>query len=142
MNARDLIKKHEGLRLEVYKDSLGYDTIGYGHLITGYEQPPIKSKITQERAEELFERDYAEAERVAREMFPDIDEMPEARRAALIDMAFNLGWRILKFRRFSYAVAQRDWLTAICEMCRSRWAKQVPGRVIDLIPMIAKGEWA
>ena len=30
---KEYIKAHEGLRLKVYKDSLGKKTIGYGHLI-------------------------------------------------------------------------------------------------------------
>ena len=31
--AKDMIKVHEGLRLDKYMDSRGFPTIGYGHLI-------------------------------------------------------------------------------------------------------------
>ncbi len=30
---REQIKEHEGYRLDVYKDTLGFDTGGYGHKI-------------------------------------------------------------------------------------------------------------
>ena len=31
--AKEMIKVHEGLRLDKYLDSRGFPTIGYGHLI-------------------------------------------------------------------------------------------------------------
>ena len=31
---KERIKEHEGFRSYVYKDSLGFATIGYGHLVT------------------------------------------------------------------------------------------------------------
>ena len=33
-NLMERIKKHEGFVNKIYKDSLGFATIGYGHLIT------------------------------------------------------------------------------------------------------------
>jgi len=136
---KDLIRKHEGLRLERYNDIMGYDTIGYGHLIRIDEQ--IGQRITQEQAEELFERDYARAVQIASNVVPSFYYLSEARQAVLIDMAFNMGYRLSYFKRFIECVGRQDWLSAIVEMCRSKWARQVPGRVIDLIPLMAKGEW-
>lgn len=55
----DFIKRHEGLRLTVYKDQAGLDTIGYGHLnVPGasYQQ------ITAIQAEEILRRDLARGE--------------------------------------------------------------------------------
>jgi lysozyme len=53
---KDLIKFYEGCKLVAYKCSAAKDTIGYGN--TFYENgTPVKpgDKITQERANELFE---------------------------------------------------------------------------------------
>jgi len=53
----ELIKEFEGCKLESYKCSAGVWTIGYGS--TFYEDgTPVKEgeKITQERADELFQR--------------------------------------------------------------------------------------
>ena len=33
-NLKERIKKHEGFVNKIYKDSLGFATIGYGHLVT------------------------------------------------------------------------------------------------------------
>ena len=39
MNLVDVIKKHEGCRLDMYKDTVGVWTIGYGHnLAEGIDQ--------------------------------------------------------------------------------------------------------
>ena len=61
---KDLIKLFEGCKLVAYKCSAAKDTIGYGN--TFYENgTPVKpgDKITQERANELFEiiaKDFAD----------------------------------------------------------------------------------
>jgi len=39
MNVRDLIKKHEGLRLTPYRCSAGYRTIGWGHNLDAAGEP-------------------------------------------------------------------------------------------------------
>lgn len=63
-NGKDLIKFYEGCKLVAYKCSAAKDTIGYGN--TFYENgTPVKpgDKITQERANELFEiiaKDFAD----------------------------------------------------------------------------------
>ena len=53
---RAMIKEHEGLRLNKYKDSLGYTSIGYGHLVKPDEKIP--NTISRARAEQLFNKDY------------------------------------------------------------------------------------
>ena len=61
---KDLIKFYEGCKLVAYKCSAAKDTIGYGN--TFFENgTPVKpgDKITQERANELFEiiaKDFAD----------------------------------------------------------------------------------
>lgn len=55
----EFIKRHEGLRLTVYKDQAGLDTIGYGHLnVPGASY----TQITPIQAEEILRRDLARGE--------------------------------------------------------------------------------
>ncbi len=54
---REQIKEHEGYRLDVYKDTLGFDTGGYGHKIIPGEDIPT----TKEGWDELFEKDFIRA---------------------------------------------------------------------------------
>ena len=58
---REEIIADEGCVLEVYKDHLGYYTVGVGHLILPSDEEwetPTGTKITQTRADELLVKDF------------------------------------------------------------------------------------
>lgn len=58
-----LIKSHEGLRLEAYKDPVGVWTIGYGHTAAAGEPAPRSGmKISKAEAEAILRRDLAKFE--------------------------------------------------------------------------------
>ena len=68
--AREMIKEHEGRSLDVYRDSRGKKTVGYGHLIDADSPEDIRNlkvgeTISEERAEELFSEDYEYHKRAA-----------------------------------------------------------------------------
>ena len=54
---KEQIKQHEGYRLDVYKDTLGFDTGGYGHKILPGEDIPT----TKEGWDKLFDQDFDKA---------------------------------------------------------------------------------
>jgi lysozyme len=83
---RDLIKRHEGLRLDAYVDPVGVWTIGYGH--TG----PAARKgntITKDRADNLLTQDVREAEAAVTRLV----KMPlsDGQFDALVSFVFNVG---------------------------------------------------
>jgi lysozyme len=87
---KSLIKSFEGCKLTSYKCSANHDTIGYGN--TFYEDgAKVKpgDKITQERANELFEiiaKDFAD------KVVPLIkSKVNENQFAALTSFAYNAG---------------------------------------------------
>lgn len=88
----DLVRRLEGLRLEVYRDVGGKWTVGYGHLIRPGEPyhpyGPIR-RITRAQAEQLLARDLAEAEGALRALV----RVPLAPHqfAALASFVFNVG---------------------------------------------------
>ena len=93
--AKGMIKEHEGLRLKVYQDSKGLKTVGYGHLIDADSPTDIRSlkvgdSITEERANQLFGRDFDEALNAARNI-PGFFNSSKKQQAALIDLTFNKG---------------------------------------------------
>ena len=58
---REEIIADEGCVLEVYKDHLGYYTVGVGHLILPSDEEwetPVGTRITQPRADELLFQDF------------------------------------------------------------------------------------
>lgn len=82
----DLIEKFEGTVLKVYKDAVGKDTIGIGHLIKAGE---YFTTLTQQQAEDLLAKDLKQFE---------IGVMTAVKVAltqnqfdALVSFSFNLG---------------------------------------------------
>ena len=64
-NLKERIKKHEGFVNKIYKDSLGFATIGYGHLVTK-DDPYVEGKeYTKEELSEQFDKDFDEAKKNA-----------------------------------------------------------------------------
>lgn len=87
--ARDLIQRHEGLRLAVYLDPVGVETVGWGHVVQPIDRLSLGQKITRERADALFAKDLARARKGIAEAV-QVPLSPE-QEAALISWAFNVG---------------------------------------------------
>ena len=150
-DARTLIKNHEQLRLSSYRDpswEKGKRSIGYGFFLNnpnaknaikslGLDFAKIFSRsqsITEEQADQLFELSYSRAVNDARELFPDLDSLPEVMQTVIIDMSYNLGLpRLSNFTEMRKAIHAREWSNVIKEMINSEWYKQVGIRSRTLV---------
>lgn len=121
-NEYDQIVKDEGLVLEVYEDTLGLPTIGYGHLLKKDEH---YTTITKEFALELLRVDYKEALNYINIKYPWAEG--EAQNV-LINMRFQLGDNLNGFVKFLSAMEDKNYLLAYLEMYDSLWAVQTPNR--------------
>lgn len=137
MSALDIalpqIKRHEGLRLHPYRDTVGKLTVGYGRNLDDLG-------ITGEEAEALLENDLG---RVMRRLapLPAFRDLDDVRQAVLINMAFNLGYGgLLKFKRMWAAIEAADYDEAARQMLDSLWARQVGRRATELADMMQTGE--
>ena len=133
-NLQFLIAKHEGLRLKPYRDTVGKLSIGYGRNLDD-------NGISKHEADLMLERDIesAKADLFQFDWFADLDG---ARRAALVDMVYNLG--INRFKGFKNTIMFLEkglYQAASEEMLDSKWAKQVGNRAIELSEMMRSGEW-
>ena len=121
----DLVAKHEGLRLEMYHDTVGVPTIGYGHNLM---QP-----ISTEAAMLILEDDV---EIVFQELDAKMSwwrDLPEQAQMVVASMVFNMGWpRFSQFRKFISALEDRLWDKAAYEMEDSLWWNQVGNRGSEL----------
>ena len=158
-NRQDLIDKlvvSEGLRLQVYKDTLGIDTIGIGRNLEDrgiskeeldwMDIPSIDHVyewgITEADAVYLATNDVQIVEEELVRAHPCVDRLDSVRQLILIDMAFNMGVpRLCKFKKMWAAVEAEDFPTAAKEMLDSRWAKQVKGRATKLANAMHNGEF-
>jgi lysozyme len=129
------IKKHEGLRLYPYQDSLGFWTIGYGRCIE-------KKGITPQEADMMLQTDI-DASTAQFNTLPDRvkDACNSARMETIIEMIFQLGFSgTMRFRKMFTAIEARDFERASMEMLDSRWARQTPGRCRELAETMRTGE--
>lgn len=119
----------EGKRRKVYKDSLGIETTGIGrNLSNGFSEDEIQL---------MFRNDLLAADRAARELCPSFSSLTEDQKAALVNMAFNMGQeRLSEFHKMFEAIAKGDFNKAAQEMQASLWAKQVGARAERLAKMM------
>ena len=157
-NRTKLIEKlilHEGLKLNVYKDTLGIDTIGIGRNLEdrgiskeeldAMDIPNIETVyqfgITEVDAVYLAENDVQIVEEELVRAHPCVDRLDAVRQLVLVDMAFNMGVpRLCKFKKMWAAIHEDDFSTAAKEMMDSRWATQVKSRADKLANMMHNGE--
>ena len=155
----NLIEKlisHEGLRLEVYQDSLGIDTIGIGRNLDDrgitqdeldwMDYPTIEhvysDGITEADAIYLAQNDVQIVEEELLAAHPCVENLDAVRQLVLVDMAFNMGVpRLCKFKNMWSAIHEGKFEAAAREMLDSRWATQVKGRATKLANAMHNGEF-
>lgn len=122
----DDLKRHEGLRLAAYKDSVGVLTIGYGRNLEGLT-------INEYRANIWLYEDANTATNEVLKALPWITSVSEVREQVIVNMCFNLGINgLLKFEKMLTALKNEDYETAADEMLDSKWAVQVGKRALEL----------
>lgn len=140
LNLLNQLRRHEGLRLDPYKCSEGYLTIGFGRNLD-------TNGISEAEAEFMLMNDLVacESELKGEGWYNQLDE---TRRAVVLNMAFNLGKpTLLKFKKFIGALSDDDYETASKEMVtgsnggESKWASQVGKRAYELADQMRTGQW-
>lgn len=131
--AVEMLKVHEGLRLKPYRCTTGRLTIGYGRNIED-------CGIVKEEAEFLLIADIVRSEKELCGIFHKFNKFTNNRKAALIDMLFNLGKpRFKNFHNMIKSIKAGDWNSAAGEALDSLWAKQVGNRANEIAGMLRKG---
>ena len=126
------IKKHEGFVPKIYRDSLGYATIGYGHLVLPTDHFEDGVTYTEEELNAVFEKDFQNALDNANKLIKDIPLVYQAREV-ICEMVFQLGvGGVSKFKNMWKALEDGDYQRASEEMLDSVWAKQTPKRAESL----------
>ena len=158
-NSENFVNKliaHEGLRLQVYKDTLGIDTIGIGRNLEDrgitkeeldwMDIPSMDAVyeygITEADAMYLAKNDVQIVEEELVRAHPCVEDLDAVRQLVLMDMAFNMGVpRLRKFQKMWNAVHEKKFDIAAKEMLDSRWAIQVKSRSTKLAHAMHHGEF-
>lgn len=139
-SALDYVKKREGFRNKVYRDSLGHLTVGWGHKLTPEELQQYKQGdlIDSKKLNFWFNADGQKAYDAAVKQAKQLGVEDQSFVNALFSVNFQLGenwwdasvnpnahketWRYL---------SEGDYTKAAEEVYDSDWAKQTPTRVDD-----------
>ncbi len=117
------IKKNEGFRATVYKDTEGYDTIGYG----------TKMPLNEDEAELILKHRLKAKIKELESKKPLVNSLPVEKQSILAEMCYQMGVNgVLKFKKMWKALEISNYETASVEMLDSRWAKQTPSRAKKL----------
>jgi len=136
MKIKEIIKKHEGFRDQVYVDTLGYRTIGYGHKVLDTDPFKDGEVYPQEMLEKVFDEDFAKAKEGADRLLDHLDP-PEDAVNVVISMVFQLGEAgVSKFKNMFAAIEEEDYVEAAAQMLDSRWHIQTPARCQELANMM------
>lgn len=130
---RDQLIQHEGIRLHVYQDSRGIETIGVGR--------NLRNKgISYAEAMMLLDHDITDFDRALEQALPWSEGLDAIRKRVLLDMAFNVGVEgLLTFKQFLASVKTGDYVVASQDMLESAWARQVGRRAVTLSQMMKTG---
>ena len=134
-----MIIDHEGVIDHPYRDTLGLWTIGIGHLLNMGRSPApysVGQRISTEEIMRLFEQDFQRLSAVGRRT-PGYELANTNGKAAMIDLAFNMGewWPTWPVTRA--AMERGDWAAAAAGLRDSRWFTQVGRRGPQIVQMMA-----
>lgn len=162
LTLEEMLRRDEGVRIKVYWDSLGYPTIGIGHLILNKKtkntteiyaalskqlgRNVTDGRITNEEATKLFEIDLSQTiSDTQRHLIvgPVYASLDDTRKMAIINMCFQMGVDgVADFTESLAYIMSKDWKNAHDAMLDSLWANQTPGRANRVAKIILNGNLA
>ena len=121
---KEQIKRHEGEVLEIYEDSLGYKTLGVGHLIQKKDLEyslPIGTPVIQEVVDLYYNDDFNKHLNETKELIGE-EELGRT--------------RFSKFKNMLNACKEHNWKEMANQMEDSKWFSQVGRRSVELQQMV------
>lgn len=140
MSLLENIKAHEGYRREIYKDSVGKPTVGYGFLVAALSPDELKlnggkvEPISKEVAEKILNLKVAKLQKRVFQCLPWLQSKPQNVQDTLIEMAYQLGLAgLMGFRHTLSCIEAGDYAQAAKNLKASLLYRQTPKRVEDYI---------
>jgi len=140
------VERAEGCRLTAYRDSRGFWTIGYGHLLTPQSVDWTGYAITQTQADAFLAHDLDTAALQCATLPEWASLDTDCRRDAITECIFNLGlghWSS-EFPQTRAALRAKQWNAASQHLMQSpEWISQVGlPRVARLADYIQSGSYS
>jgi lysozyme len=144
------LMQHEGYRKQVYKDSNGIDTIGYGYNLSSnmakFSSIELayfyREGVSKTVALKVLKLCVSKTRDELESKFKWFRSLSKTRQDVLINMCFNLGIvKLLKFKKMLKCLEDGDWQGAAGEMLESKWHSDVGQRAITLSAQMMRGEY-
>ena len=119
------IKRHEGYSKKLYQDTLGYDTIGIGFLVSSLE-------LDEDVCDIILERRLVKNELVLQRKLTYYHGLPQEVKNIIQNMYYQLGNKLFNFVKTLHYIETGNFKAASIEMLDSLWAKQTPNRAKEL----------
>jgi phage lysozyme len=146
MSLLENIKTHEGYRREIYKDSLGKATIGYGFLVSALSPDELKlnggkvEPMSREVAEKILNLKVARLQKRVFQCLPWLESKPQGVQDILVEMAYQLGLAgLMGFRHTLGCIEAGNYAQAARNLRASLLYRQTPRRVEDYIRGLRDG---
>lgn len=132
------LKKEEGVVRTVYKDSLGYDTIGVGRLV---DKRKRGAGLSDAEIDYLLQNDVDRVVAEVNKALPWVKSLTSNRKAVLYAMAFQMGINgLLGFKNTLKMIERGDYEGAAKGMLNSKWARiDSPARAKRTAELMRKG---
>lgn len=128
------LKKHEGLRLKPYIDTVGKLTLGIGRNLED-------KGVTEQEALFMLNNDVDYFYSKLCQRIDWMKNLDDARQNVLVNMAFNLGITgLMTFKKMLLACEHGNFKIAATEMLNSKWAEQVGYRANELAEQMRTGQ--
>lgn len=154
----EMLRLDEGLKLDVYKDTEGYWTVGIGHLLTKNPSKDVAiqeldklverktlGKITNEEAQKIFLEDVKKVDQGIQSnstLKPVFDSLDPVRQDALRNMVFQMGVAgVATFKNSLRLIQSKQWDQAAINLKQSKWFKQTPNRAGRVIEVMRTGTY-
>lgn len=133
------LRGDEGVKATVYKDHLGYDTIGVGRLVDSRKPG---SGLRPSEIDFLLQNDIDDRIEALTRRLPWFQNLDDARRGVLLNMSFQLGVDgLMAFKNTLAMVESADYMGAARNMLQSKWATQTPERAARMAEQMRSGRW-
>jgi lysozyme len=133
------LKGDEGVKSCVYQDHLGFWTIGVGRLVDGRKKG---AGLRPDEITYLLNNDIDDRINALTKALPWFQDLDDARKGALLNMAFQLGTEgLLGFERTLSLIRDGKYENAAAAMLQSKWAQQTPARAKRMADQMRSGLW-
>jgi lysozyme len=133
------LKGDEGVKPCVYQDHLGFWTIGVGRLVDGRKKG---AGLRPDEITYLLNNDIDDRINALTKALPWFQDLDDARKGVLLNMAFQLGTEgLLGFERTLALIRDGKYENAAAAMLQSKWAQQTPARAKRMADQMRSGLW-